>query len=364
MFSSGSRHFRAGLTAALIAGVLVLSGSGALADLGSTPRPGVGGRLAEAKRRIASTEAQVARLRTQLLDVAARVSQEEDAYAALVTSVALERERLASTSQAYGDAKRLLDERVRTAYMGGTGTLMEAMLGAPTLGDLSLVLETQNRQAESDGALAIRTGDLAQQAADSEALVSDLLAKQSDQLASLDARREELGASFAQQQALLSQLVDARRELERLLRQQHLRSTGSTGMNISFERWADHFLRRLVVPACQPNVVAVVAWETAEYTAAKWNPLATTYKMPGATKFNGAGVRNYRSLNQGLDATVSTLLLGVRSYGYGAIIAALADCAPPIVTAEAIRASSWCHGCAGGNYVTSLVPSVEAYLGG
>ena len=362
MFSSG-RHFRAGLTAAVLAGVLVLSGSGAFGDPGSTPPASVRERLVEARRRIASTEAEVARLRAQLLDVAARVSQEEDGYAALVTSVAQEREQLASTSQAYGTAKRLLDDRVRTAYMGGTGALMEAMLGAPTLGDLSLVLETQNRQAESDGALATRTGELAQQAAHSEALVSDLLAKQSNQLASLDARREELNASFARQQTLLGQLVDARRELERLFRQQHVRSTGSTGMNISFERWADHLLRQLTVPACPQNVIAVVAWETAEYTTATWNPLATTFNMPGATKFNGAGVRNYRSLEQGLDATVSTLLLGVRNYGYGAIIAALAQCAPAAVTAEAIRESSWCHGCAGGHYVTSLVPSVEAYLG-
>jgi peptidoglycan hydrolase CwlO-like protein len=359
-----SNRPRHGFVAAVIGGLLVVGSAAAFGDPGTTRPAGAQGRLDEVKRRIATTERDVERLKAQVLAVAARLSEEEAAYGDVVTSVALERQRLASASSAYDEAKRQLNERVRATYMGGTGALMEAILGAPTLGDLSLVLETQNRQAQSDGALAVRTGDLQQQAAEGEATVSDLLAKQSDLLSKLDARRQELSSHFVQQQVLLSQLVDSRRELQQLVRRQHLRTNGSAGMTITFDQWADRFLRRLAVPACPPNVVAVVAWETAEYTAATWNPLATTFNMPGATKFNDAGVRNYRSLNQGLDATVSTLLLGVRSYGYGDIIAGLADCAPAMVTAEAIRASDWCHGCAGGNYVTSLVPSVEAYLGG
>jgi peptidoglycan hydrolase CwlO-like protein len=363
MFSSG-RHFRAGLTAAVMAGVLALSGSGAFGDPTPTGPKDPQAQLNEVRQRIAAAEQDVERLKARLLAVAARLSEEEAAYGDVVTSVAQERQRLTMASNAYNEAKRQLNERVRIAYMGGDGASWEAMLGAPTLGDLSLILETQNRQAQSDGALAVQTGDLQQQAADGAATVSDLLAKQSDLLTKLDARRQELSTQFAQQQTLLDQLVASRRQLQELVRSQHIRANGSAGMTITFDQWAAHFLDRLAVPGCQSNVVAVVAWETAEYTTATWNPLATTYSMPGATKFNSAGVKNYRSLNQGLDATVSTLLLGVRSYGYGDIIAGLAECSPPIVTAEAIRASDWCHGCAGGNYVTSLVPSVEAYLGG
>ena len=35
--------------------------------------------------------------------------------------------------------------------------------------------------------------------------------------------------------------------------------------------------------------------------------------------------------------------------------------ADPVETADAINASGWCHGCAGGQYVIDLVPAVEQY---
>ncbi|HJP64932.1 MAG TPA: hypothetical protein VKA30_01355, partial [Actinomycetota bacterium] len=169
--------------------------------------------------------------------------------------------------------------------------------------------------------------------------------------------------AFAQQQALLAQLVATRKELQQLATAGPGGAARSSGMTISFGEWAVEFLRKLAVPACQNNQIAVVAWETAEYTSATWNPLATTYAMPGATTFNSAGVRNYRSLQQGLDASASTLYLGASSHGYGDIIAGLAGCAAPEVTGTAIAASDWCHGCAGGNYVTGLIPAVEASFG-
>jgi peptidoglycan hydrolase CwlO-like protein len=362
MASSG--RSRRAAVAALVSFAFVLGASGAIADPSQTPPRDPHGRVEELSDHIAATERQVDRLKTELLTVAARVAAEESEYAQTVASAAREQERLALAQHAYDQAKHELNDRVRAAYMGGAGGTIEALFGAPTLGDLALVLETQNRQAQQDGALAVRTGDLRQEAADSERALSQYLTRQSDLLARLDERRQELTDRFAQQQSLLDQLVASRRELQRLIRQQGLPGHGTSGMTISFEQWAGRFLRELTVPDCRNNRVAVVAWETAEYTAAAWNPLATTYNMPGATKFNDAGVRNYRSLQQGLDATIATLLLGVRSYGYGAIIAGLADCAPPLVTAEAIRASSWCHGCAGGHYVTSLIPSVEAYFDG
>jgi hypothetical protein len=106
--------------------------------------------------------------------------------------------------------------------------------------------------------------------------------------------------------------------------------------------------------------VAMVSWQVAEFTQAAWNPLATTYPMPGSTLFNGSGVRNYVSLGQGLDATRLTIRSGASSYGYGRIVSSLAGCADAMTTARAINASAWCHGCAGGTYVTGMVPKVEA----
>ena len=57
----------------------------------------------------------------------------------------------------------------------------------------------------------------------------------------------------------------------------------------------------------------VVAWEAQESTEARFNPLATTHAMPGATDFNSVGVKNYRSVAQGLAAARETLEEGADS---------------------------------------------------
>ncbi|MFN2589597.1 MAG: coiled-coil domain-containing protein [Actinomycetota bacterium] len=350
-------------TTAFVAALLVLGASGAVGDASTPSFATPQSRLDELRRHIERTERDAARLHEELLSSARRVSEAEGEQAELLTRIGLERDRLDAARVAYHEAKELLDDRVRAAYMGGPGTVLEAVLGAPTLGDLTLVLETQDRQAADDRVLAIRTGDLERAAAETERTVSALLTRQSSLLDALDDRRRSLADRLTAQRRLITELTAARAELELLARRTHMRSGRPTGMTIGFEEWATRFLTELAVPVCRYNQIAVVAWETAEYTAAAWNPLATTLDMPGATDFNSAGVKNYRSLDQGLRATVSTLLRGVTSYGYGAIIAALANCEDPAVTAEAIAASSWCHGCAGGHYVTALIPAVEESFG-
>jgi hypothetical protein len=134
------------------------------------------------------------------------------------------------------------------------------------------------------------------------------------------------------------------------------------GGPVSFETWAKLFLARLGAPACDDNVATVIAWEAQEGTSAAFNPLATTHAADGAAAFNSVGVRNYLSLDQGLQATVDTLQLGSDSYGYGSIIQALTACAPATTTAAAINASAWCSGCTGGVYLVALLPVVQASL--
>lgn len=62
------------------------------------------------------------------------------------------------------------------------------------------------------------------------------------------------------------------------------------------------------------TVAFVVAWQAGENTQAAFNPLATTQSAPGATCFNyidgRCGVRNYTSREQGLQATVETIMNG------------------------------------------------------
>jgi hypothetical protein len=131
---------------------------------------------------------------------------------------------------------------------------------------------------------------------------------------------------------------------------------------VSRAEWALAFLRAAGLPTCEENVVLVVAWETQEGTDAAWNPLATTLSVPGATAFNGVGVRDYASLEQGIEATRLTLVNGAVVYGYAGILSALAACAPAETTALAVNASSWCAGCTGGAYLTGLLPLVRADL--
>jgi hypothetical protein len=129
---------------------------------------------------------------------------------------------------------------------------------------------------------------------------------------------------------------------------------------VTYPQWAALFLPRIDAPTCGNNLVAVVAWQAQEGTRAAWNPLATTMGMAGATGFNSVGVKNYLSLDQGLQATVLTLWRGRASFGYGPIVQALQACAPPMLTAQAIQASFWCRNCAGGRYLTAIVPAVIA----
>jgi hypothetical protein len=131
------------------------------------------------------------------------------------------------------------------------------------------------------------------------------------------------------------------------------------GMPVTYGQWAARFLKALGTPVSHSNLVVMVAWQSAEGTDASWNPLATTYDMPGATMFNSVGVKNYPSLGAGIQATIGTLQGS--SHGYEAIVSHLRASSDPMVTGGAINASDWCHGCAGGQYVIELIPVVEKY---
>jgi hypothetical protein len=168
--------------------------------------------------------------------------------------------------------------------------------------------------------------------------------------------------------AYLAELVHAK---ERALRPAPAAEDGPTtggmgltpGEPVTYEGWAGAFLGRLGAPACGENLLVVVTWETAESTAAIFNPLATTRDMPGATDMNSVGVKDYVSLEQGLDASRDTLLMGADSYLYGAIVERLQGCASAEATARAINASAWCRGCVGGAYITGLLPIVRSSYG-
>lgn len=105
--------------------------------------------------------------------------------------------------------------------------------------------------------------------------------------------------------------------------------------------WAKRFCNARELAATKHRLNAIVAWETAEGTTAKYNPLATTWDMPHDTLYNSIGVRNYPNLQTGIKATWLTLEKGSPSYGYGLIIVRLKENATARDILEAVAASAW-----------------------
>ena len=90
-------------------------------------------------------------------------------------------------------------------------------------------------------------------------------------------------------------------------------------------------------PVTNNNLLYLYAWRQAEGGSAAFNPFNTTQKALGATNYNKVGVKNYTSAQQGINATVKTLLNG----RYSDIISSLKADAAPSQTAEALAVSPW-----------------------
>jgi hypothetical protein len=184
----------------------------------------------------------------------------------------------------------------------------------------------------------------------------------------MKATQDQLDSVLGSQRAVTAyqQLTGWADQLQTLQTQRAAIINGTTavslpsGAPLTYERWAAQLLARLGAPGCSENITALVTWQAAESTVAAYNPLATTHDEPGATSMNSVGVRNYMSLDQGIDATIATMRDGSPTYGYGFILDSLASCGSADRTADAINASSWCSGCAFGGYVTNLLPAVRA----
>lgn len=101
--------------------------------------------------------------------------------------------------------------------------------------------------------------------------------------------------------------------------------------------WESQILHGVGAPVTAENVKALHAWLQAEGGSAANNPFNTTQPAQGATSYNSVGVRNYVSPQQGIAATVQTLLNG----RYGNVVAALRHGGSAVKVGEAIAASPW-----------------------
>lgn len=102
-------------------------------------------------------------------------------------------------------------------------------------------------------------------------------------------------------------------------------------------QWSRDFLERLGMPVTSENMRVMNAWQQAEGTRARFNPLATTQNWNGATQFNSVGVKNFATYEDGLAANLKVINNG----RYGNILDALRAGTSAEAVARAIAASPW-----------------------
>jgi peptidoglycan hydrolase CwlO-like protein len=352
----------------LIAGFLIASLASVATAATESELAAAKARLAELQTKIADQSAQLSQLHSQIAVLTQKVNQAQAAYDRTKADLERTEASLADAQARFDVVRARLDARAAQVYVGGPASTMEMVLGATSLTEFTYRLEFANRLQANDADLAQEVQRRADGLKQQRAVLAKLRVEQAKKLSALTADKRALDQAAAAEQQALAALTASRQEastlvqkLAKQLRAEELaaaRAAAHGGMPITFGQWAEVFLPRAGAPRCHDNLVVIVAWEEAEYTAARWNPLATTKDMPGATNFNSHGVKNYTSLDQGLDATYGTLVLPSR--GYEPILSNLRKCADAMTTAEAINASMWCGGCAGGTYVMSWVPIVES----
>jgi hypothetical protein len=100
-------------------------------------------------------------------------------------------------------------------------------------------------------------------------------------------------------------------------------------------------LKCLGAEPTKSNMFFMYAWRQAEGGGAKNNPFNTTLKIPGATNYNSVGVKNYRTSEDGIQATCKTLINGRDKYGYGKIIDGLKNDVGLSKLSDAVVSSKW-----------------------
>jgi hypothetical protein len=355
---------------------------GCIATGMATSRASVTDRLEAARSRLRSLSDQIATQNAAVAaargDAAAAEERATEASQALIPLTVRRvqiAQRLDAVNAELAAAQGRFDDAVVDTFIGSPGTVpgvdtLAAMLGAQSLDQLQDQIafgEAVTRERES----ALREVEGLQRRLDRRGATLDALIEAARVVRTQrDRALEEQRAALVREQQALDALATTRTEvvalidkLRKRLAPQDIAEVADAFQgehHISYGDWAEAFLRVMGAPRCHSNMVVTVAWQVQEGTQAAWNPLATTHRMDGSTDFNGAGVQNYGTLEQGLQATQETIENGWQTYGYGAIIRSMHDCADALDTAQAIAASQWCEGCANGQYVVGLVPAVEA----
>lgn len=326
-------------------------------------------RVVQLEGRISAAQREVKDAQVQLRSLSEQVGHEQGGLASTRHEIAGTKKRITHTKEQLGSLRDRLASRARRLYMQGPANVIGVVLGAESFGEFVGRVTYTSRLARHDGLLVLEARKIERELREIQDRQEQLEADHAGKLEALRSKQDLLTDAFAKQQGVLAELARSKSEALRLIADLEsklgagalgdLRRVAGQGMTISYGEWAGSFLSSLGAPGSRSNRIAVVAWVASEGTQATWNPLATTKHMPGATQYNSHGVRNYLSKQQGIQASILTLELPSR--GYEPVISRLRAGAEAMETAEAIRDSLWCSGCAGGTYVTGFIEAVTRY---
>jgi peptidoglycan hydrolase CwlO-like protein len=352
-----------------------------LATLATGSFAAIGTQLHSAKARLVALAGQIKTEEARVVTLQDRLAAVDRHIAAATVKANLIHGELTRTQRLIVTARdraaalqTRLNAMARSAFISAPG--------GPSAGFLEVILGAGSPQDLMDRVAYISSVtqgqvDIANQVAQAKARFTNtatdlgkLSAQQTALLAQLASDRRTQASAVSEQRAALTSLDQLRTKIEDLvvrlkkeLKAEQLAAIAASfqgNNNAPYGQWAGLFMTTMHLPSCHSNMVAMVAWQLSEFTQAAWNPLATTEPMPGSSTFNYAGVQNFGSIDQGLQATQLTLENGLTTHGYGAIVSSLLNCADAMTTADAINASDWCGGCAGGAYVTDNIARVEA----
>ncbi len=295
--------------------------------------------IAELRREARLARADMARLKADL----ARLSTQYDAARARLDALNrdLTRTRLELTraEEVLETQRALVCQRLAAMYKTGEPSVLDVIASSSGFAELQSGLSLLKRIAENDQAEEFK---LEQMTASTKRLAATLDGQRAEALViedELDQQRTAVAATLDERRVLLGGLTE---RLEQAL---------AAGLPATLMKappgghtpvtWAKALLRALGMPRTTANLAAIIAWEMAEgghwYNSATYNPLNTTWRMPGATSMNSVGVKTYLSWAQGLAATVNTFNNGL----YGGILAALRAGNDAQAVADAVAASPW-----------------------
>lgn len=352
-----------------------------LATFASVSSASIGNQLHGAKARLSALAGQIRAEEARVVTLQDRLSAVDGHIATATARANVIRGELTRTQRMIVAAKvravalqAQLDAMARSAFIGAPAgpseSFLEIVLGAGSPQDLMDRMAYISSVTQGQVDVADQVAQTKAKLTDTAADLGKLSAEQTALLTQLASDRRTQASAVSQQRAALASLDALRTKIETLvvrlkkeLKAEQLAAIAASfqgSNNAPYGQWAGLITTTMHLPACHANLVALVAWQLSEFTQAAWNPLATTEPMTGSTTFNSAGVQNFVSIDQGLQATQLTLENGLATHGYDAIVSSLRNCGDPMATAEAINASDWCAGCAGGAYVIDNIARVEA----